>query len=147
MVQQAEVLQQHTDLHVEVLCGELGVDWWNAARWAQLLAAADCLVSTPQIILDALRHGYLKVCLASRDPTPPLCPPFLPEAADCLVSNPIIKLDALAPRLPQGWCPGLITDSFPASPHAPSNPPSPRLLVPHCHTEERRRFKMKVVHC
>ena len=59
--QQAEVLQQHTDLRVEVLCGELGVDWWTASRWAQVLGAADCLVATPMIILDALRHGYLRV--------------------------------------------------------------------------------------
>lgn len=70
--QQAEVLQQHTDLRVEVLCGELGVDWWTASRWTQVLAAADCLVATPMIILDALRHGYLRVGPPPRPrPAPP----------------------------------------------------------------------------
>lgn len=47
--QQTTVLRQHTDLRVGALCGEMGVDWWDAGRWQRQLAEHDVLVSTPQL--------------------------------------------------------------------------------------------------
>ena len=60
-LQQAEALRTHTDLRVGVLCGEMAVDWWEAGRWAKELAQHDLLVSTLQVLVDALRYGFLKV--------------------------------------------------------------------------------------
>jgi endoribonuclease Dicer len=47
--QQTMVMRQHTDLRVGAICGEMGVDWWDASRWKRLLEEHDVLVSTPQV--------------------------------------------------------------------------------------------------
>lgn len=48
-LQQTTVMRQHTDLRVSAICGEMGVDWWDASRWKRLLEEHDVLVSTPQV--------------------------------------------------------------------------------------------------
>lgn len=62
--QQAEVIRSHTELRVGVLCGEMGVDFWQRGEWTCWLAEHQCIVLTPQLMLDALRHGFVTV----RDP-------------------------------------------------------------------------------
>ncbi|KAF5180350.1 Endoribonuclease dicer-like protein [Thalictrum thalictroides] len=59
--QQSEVVKLHTDLKVGKYWGELGVDFWDANTWKNELAKYEVLVMTPQILLDALRHGFFKL--------------------------------------------------------------------------------------
>ncbi|PIA63179.1 hypothetical protein AQUCO_00200892v1 [Aquilegia coerulea] len=59
--QQAGVVKMHTDLEVGKYWGELGVDFWDADTWKKELAKYEVLVMTPQILLDALRHGFVKL--------------------------------------------------------------------------------------
>nr|XP_017225094.1 PREDICTED: endoribonuclease Dicer homolog 2-like isoform X3 [Daucus carota subsp. sativus] len=59
--QQAEVVQMHTDLKVGRYWGEMGVDFWNAADWKKQQDEFEVLVMTPQILLNALRHSFLKL--------------------------------------------------------------------------------------
>jgi hypothetical protein len=47
--QQSDQIRDHTDLRVGALCGEMGVDWWDAGRWKRVLDEHDVLVSTPQV--------------------------------------------------------------------------------------------------
>ena len=60
-VQQAEVIRGLTDLNVGFLCGEMGVDFWSRDHWRNWLALHECIVLTPQLLLDALRHGFVAV--------------------------------------------------------------------------------------
>ena len=50
-----------TDLNVGFLCGEMGVDFWSRDHWRNWLALHECIVLTPQLLLDALRHGFVAV--------------------------------------------------------------------------------------
>lgn len=61
LVQQAEVIRKLTDLNVGFLCGEMGVDFWSRDHWRNWLALHECIVLTPQLLLDALRHGFVAV--------------------------------------------------------------------------------------
>lgn len=60
-LQQAEVLRKHTNLRVAHYCGDMNVDYWDRRRWAKELAEQDVWVMTPQILLNILRHGFIKV--------------------------------------------------------------------------------------
>ena len=60
-LQQAEVLRKHTNLRVAHYCGDMNVDYWDRRRWAKELADQDVWVMTPQILLNILRHGFIKV--------------------------------------------------------------------------------------
>jgi len=60
-MQQAEVIRDLTDLNVGFLCGEMGVDFWSRDHWRNWLALHECIVLTPQLLLDALRHGFVAV--------------------------------------------------------------------------------------
>ena len=60
-VQQADVIRRLTDLNVGFLCGEMGVDFWSRDHWRNWLAQHECIVLTPQLLLDALRHGFVAV--------------------------------------------------------------------------------------
>ena len=60
-LQQAEVLRKHTNLRVAHYCGDMNVDYWDRRRWSKELAEQDVWVMTPQILLNILRHGFLKV--------------------------------------------------------------------------------------
>ncbi|KAF1002409.1 endoribonuclease Dicer homolog 2-like isoform X2 [Apium graveolens] len=59
--QQAEVVEMHTDLKVGKYWGEMGVDFWNAADWKKQQDEFEVLVMTPQILLNALRHSFIKL--------------------------------------------------------------------------------------
>uniref|UniRef100_A0A0D3FKT3 Uncharacterized protein n=1 Tax=Oryza barthii TaxID=65489 RepID=A0A0D3FKT3_9ORYZ len=59
--QQARVVEQHTDLVVKQFCGEMGVDFWDAATWRSQLEDGEVLVMTPQILLDNLRHSFFRL--------------------------------------------------------------------------------------
>ena len=51
----------YTTLSIGALCGEMGVDFWQRAEWKRWLAEHECVVLTPQLLLDALRHGFVAV--------------------------------------------------------------------------------------
>lgn len=60
-LQQADVLRKHTSLRVSHFCGDMNVDYWDRRRWGKELQEQDIWVMTPQILLNVLRHGFLKV--------------------------------------------------------------------------------------
>jgi endoribonuclease Dicer len=59
--QQARVVRAHTDLTVAEFYGEMGVDFWNADKWRDMVDGAEVLVMTPQILLDNLRHSFFRL--------------------------------------------------------------------------------------
>ncbi|XP_027927327.1 endoribonuclease Dicer homolog 2-like [Vigna unguiculata] len=59
--QQAEVVKMHTDLKVGVYWGDMGVDFWDAATWEQEMDKHEVLIMTPVILLNCLRHSFLKL--------------------------------------------------------------------------------------
>ncbi|KAK8938938.1 hypothetical protein KSP39_PZI010999 [Platanthera zijinensis] len=59
--QQADVLEMHTDLKVGKFWGEMGVDFWSAEIWKQKLNEFEVFVMTPQILLNNLRHTFVKL--------------------------------------------------------------------------------------
>ncbi|XP_075502870.1 endoribonuclease Dicer homolog 2-like isoform X2 [Primulina tabacum] len=61
VTQQAEAVAILTDLKVGKYYGEMGVDFWDAATWNLQKDENEVLVMTPQILLDALRHSFLKL--------------------------------------------------------------------------------------
>ncbi|KAG5549524.1 hypothetical protein RHGRI_014751 [Rhododendron griersonianum] len=61
VTQQAEAVEKHTDLKVGKYWGEMGVDYWDAATWKQQKEEYEVLVMTPMILLDALRHSFLRL--------------------------------------------------------------------------------------
>ncbi|KOM37874.1 hypothetical protein LR48_Vigan03g125600 [Vigna angularis] len=61
VAQQAEVVKMHTDLKVGVYWGEMGVDFWDAATWKQEMDKHEVLIMTPVILLNCLRHSFLKL--------------------------------------------------------------------------------------
>ncbi|KAL6958169.1 hypothetical protein U1Q18_048776 [Sarracenia purpurea var. burkii] len=61
VTQQAEAVEMHTDLKVGKYWGEMGVDYWDAATWKQQEDKYEVFVMTPMILLDALRHSFLRL--------------------------------------------------------------------------------------
>ncbi|KAL0340835.1 UNVERIFIED_CONTAM: Endoribonuclease Dicer2 [Sesamum radiatum] len=61
VTQQGEVVAKHTDLKVGEYYGEMGVDYWDAATWKDEKDKYEVLVMTPQILLNALRHRFLRL--------------------------------------------------------------------------------------
>lgn len=61
VTQQAEVVKMHTDLKVGKYWGEMGVDYWSATDWKDQQDEYEVLVMTPMILLNALRHSFLKL--------------------------------------------------------------------------------------
>ncbi|KAI3470366.1 hypothetical protein Pfo_027029 [Paulownia fortunei] len=59
--QQGEAVATYTDLKVGKYYGELGVDYWDAATWKHQTEKHEVLVMTPQILLNALRHRFLRL--------------------------------------------------------------------------------------
>ncbi|XP_074292771.1 endoribonuclease Dicer homolog 2-like [Silene latifolia] len=61
VTQQAEVIETCTDLKVGKYWGDMGVDFWEAARWKDEQEKHEVLVMTPKILLDALSHTFIKL--------------------------------------------------------------------------------------
>ena len=62
-VQQASVLREHTGLETGGYVGSMGVDFWKEKDWKVQLAKQQVMVMTHQILLNSLRHGFIKVKL------------------------------------------------------------------------------------
>ncbi|KAA8537034.1 hypothetical protein F0562_029512 [Nyssa sinensis] len=61
VTQQAEAIKMHSDLKVGMYWGEMGIDYWDAATWKQQQDEYEVLVMTPMILLNALRHSFLRL--------------------------------------------------------------------------------------
>ncbi|KAK3016702.1 hypothetical protein RJ639_005640 [Escallonia herrerae] len=61
VTQQADAVKMHTDLKVGKYWGAMGVNYWDAATWKQQYDEFEVLVMTPDILLRALRHSFLKL--------------------------------------------------------------------------------------
>ena len=59
--QQAEVIRINTELSVGEYCGEHGGDRLNYQAWQYEFQHRDCIVCTPQILLNILRHGFVQL--------------------------------------------------------------------------------------
>lgn len=63
--QQADTIREFTGLEVKSFCGEMGVDFWNRAKWLEELDLKNThvIVLTPQILLNTLSHAYLDISM------------------------------------------------------------------------------------
>ncbi|XP_058762785.1 endoribonuclease Dicer homolog 2-like isoform X2 [Vicia villosa] len=59
--QQAAALRNHTDLKVGMYWGDMGVDYWDEATWKKEMGKHEVLVMTPAILLNCLRHSFIKL--------------------------------------------------------------------------------------
>ncbi len=60
--QQKSVLEKHIPVSVGIVSGANEPNQWkNAALWERVLHTHRIMVSTPQVLLDALRHGYINL--------------------------------------------------------------------------------------
>lgn len=59
--QQAESIANMLPYKVAVLCGEQNVDYWKLPEWENVLEENEILVATAQVVLDALKHAYIKM--------------------------------------------------------------------------------------
>jgi endoribonuclease Dicer len=58
--QQREVIENALPVSVRIISGAHEPNQWkNASLWTDVLATNQIIVSTPQVLLDALRHGYI----------------------------------------------------------------------------------------
>ena len=60
-IQQAKVIEKHTDLKVKHYVGEMGVDYWNKNVWRKEFDENNVLVMTGQIFLNLLSHSFIKL--------------------------------------------------------------------------------------
>jgi endoribonuclease Dicer len=61
VTQQAAVISANCNLNVVQFYGEMGVDYWDAAKWKQHIDGAHVIVMTSQIFLNLLLHAYVHV--------------------------------------------------------------------------------------
>ncbi|XP_031624659.1 endoribonuclease Dicer-like [Contarinia nasturtii] len=59
--QQAEVIAKSTPLNVGVYTGDMNVDAWGREKWFTEFEENHVITATVQIVLDIIRHGYLKI--------------------------------------------------------------------------------------
>ena len=60
--QQKHVVAVHIPVSVGIVSGANEPDQWrNAALWDRVLRTHRIMISTPQVFLDALRHGYISL--------------------------------------------------------------------------------------
>lgn len=59
--QQYEVIKLNSPFNVGEYFGAKGVDNWTIDKWTAEINSHEVLVMTPRILLDALRHGFLKL--------------------------------------------------------------------------------------
>ncbi len=61
MNQQSDYIEKHVPLKVGRYCGEMGVDYWQNAKWWQEFDGHNVLVMTRQIFMDALSHTFVRM--------------------------------------------------------------------------------------
>ncbi|XP_059607608.1 endoribonuclease Dcr-2 [Phlebotomus argentipes] len=59
--QQKEYFEQNTQFKVAVFTGDMNVDVWGQQRWRNEFENNNIVVATYQIVLDVIRHGFLKL--------------------------------------------------------------------------------------
>lgn len=60
--QQREVISTALPVPVGLISGALEPDQWkDAALWQAAISTNRIMISTPQVLLDALRHGYVNL--------------------------------------------------------------------------------------
>ena len=59
--QQAETIRVNTQLDVGEYCGDDNSDHGNLRAWNEEFLSRDVLVMTPQIMLNILRHGFIRL--------------------------------------------------------------------------------------
>lgn len=60
--QQRDVIANALPLSVGLISGALEPDQWKSPNlWKKALASHRVIVTTPQVLLDALRHGYVNL--------------------------------------------------------------------------------------
>ena len=60
--QQQRVIRSYLGLPVGLITGALQPEQWtNAKLWKDALQSHRIIVSTPQVLLDAMRHGYVRL--------------------------------------------------------------------------------------
>ncbi|KIK50444.1 hypothetical protein GYMLUDRAFT_252979 [Collybiopsis luxurians FD-317 M1] len=58
--QQCNVIKAALPVSVGLILGALALDQWkDASLWKSILSTHRVMVSTPQVLLDALHHGYI----------------------------------------------------------------------------------------
>ncbi|XP_052902030.1 endoribonuclease Dicer [Anopheles moucheti] len=57
--QQAQFFVRHMPFNVKLYTSEVNVDAWKGDRWHKEFTEGQIIVSTAQILLDVLRHGYM----------------------------------------------------------------------------------------
>jgi endoribonuclease Dicer len=55
----AGVIQSNLSVKVGKYCGEMGVDYWDGAKWAQELSSHNVIVCTAKIMENILHLGYI----------------------------------------------------------------------------------------
>lgn len=56
---QAGVIQSNLSAKVGKYCGEMGVDYWDASKWASEIRNHDIIVCTAKIMDNLLHLGYI----------------------------------------------------------------------------------------
>lgn len=60
--QQFEVLKAQIPwVQEKVITGAVGVDSWSASTWDTALINVKIVITTPQVLLDALLHGFVNI--------------------------------------------------------------------------------------
>ncbi|KIK64494.1 hypothetical protein GYMLUDRAFT_241041 [Collybiopsis luxurians FD-317 M1] len=60
--QQCNVIKDALPISVSLISGALPPDQWqDASLWKSVLSTHWVMVSTPQVLLDPLRHGYILI--------------------------------------------------------------------------------------
>ncbi|KAF9178961.1 Dicer-like protein 1 [Haplosporangium sp. Z 767] len=59
--QQHAYISSNSDIKAEAICGAMNVDNYDLERWESIFREVEVVVLTGQILLDILRHGFLKI--------------------------------------------------------------------------------------
>lgn len=60
--QQFEVVEtQIPSVHTKIITGAEMVDTWSKSTWNDALVNVKIVITTPQVLLDALLHGFVQI--------------------------------------------------------------------------------------